>query len=242
MRTPTTLRSVETTLVLALALAVSLPAAPAAAEDDVAPKINLSFPGDYVRRVENDQAVLVLGYRTANLSVGESWMLLEIAMTVKPGHDMTLTRGDFTLETPDGAVIQLASQQDFNANTGTLRALDQRASIQRDSLNYLPTRANRPCRIGFFTDIATPERGMAWDQFDVNPEMGCVGRLYFEVPDGIQYGRYFLHVNLTDGEIAAPMTIMTKEELKKVKAQVKAYEKEQKQLAKEQKKQTKEEK
>ncbi|HSO24309.1 MAG TPA: hypothetical protein VLT81_15485, partial [Chondromyces sp.] len=60
--------------------------------------------------------------------------------------------------------------------------------------------------------------------------------------DEIKYGRYFLHVNLPDGEIAAPMTIMTKEELKKVKAQVKAYEKEQKQLAKEQKKQAKEEK
>jgi predicted secreted protein len=60
MRTPTTLHSLETTLVLALALAVSLPAAPAAAEDEAAPKMNLSFPGDFVRRVENDQAVLVL--------------------------------------------------------------------------------------------------------------------------------------------------------------------------------------
>jgi hypothetical protein len=237
MRTPTTLHRLEATLILALALAVSLPAAPAAAEDEAAPKMNLSFPGDYVRRVENDQAVLVLGYRTANLSVGESWMLLEIAMTAQPGHDMTLTRDAFTLETPDGTIVQLASQKDFNANSGTLRALDQRASIQRDSLNYLPARANRPCRIGFFSDLATPERGMSWDQFDVNPEMGCVGRLYFEVPGGIQYGRYFLHVDLPDGEIAAPMTVMTKDELKAVKAKVKAYQKEQKKLAKEQKKQ-----
>jgi hypothetical protein len=236
MGTSPTLHSLGTILVLALALAVSLPAAPAAAEDDAAPKMNVSFPGDYVRRVENDQTVLVLGYRTANLSVGEKWMLLEVAMTVKPGHDMTLTRNDFTLETPDGATVQLASQHDFNANPGVLRALDQRASIQRDSLNYLPTRASRPCRIGFFTDLATPQRGMSWDQFEVNPEMACVGRLYFEVPDEIQYGRYFLHVNLTDGEIAAPMTIMTKEELKKVKAEVKAYQKEQKQKAKEEKK------
>lgn len=117
----------------------------------------------------------------------------------------------------------------------TLRSLDQRGSIQRNSLNCLPTRANRPCRIGFFTNLATPQRGMAWEEFDTNPEMGCVGRLYFEVPGCIQYGRYFLNVSLRHGEIVAPMAIMTKEELKAVKAQVKASRKQQKQNAKEEK-------
>ena len=33
-------------------------------------------PGNYVRRVENNQPVMFLGYRTANLSVGGECMLL----------------------------------------------------------------------------------------------------------------------------------------------------------------------
>ena len=223
-------------------LAIVLPTAPAAAQEEAPAGMKLSFPGEYVRRVETDQAVMVLGYRTANLSVGGEWMLLEIAMTVKPGHNMTLKRDDFTLKTPSATVIPLASQQDFNANVGTLRALDTRASIQRDSLNYLPTQANQPCRIGFFSDLSTPERGMTWDEFSMNPQSFCAGRLYFQVPGGIQYGRYFVQVNLPNGEIDAPMMIMTKEELKDAKAKVKAYEKEQKKLKKEQKKQAEDQK
>jgi len=214
-----------------------LPPTPVAAQDEAESKMKLSFPGEYVRRVESDQAIAVLGYRTANESLGDEWMLLEIAMTTQPGLEMTLMRESFSLKTPDGAVVPLASQQDFNANASTLRALDRRANVQRESLAYLPAQADRPCRIGFFTDLATPQRGMTWDEFSMNSTSFCAGRLYFQVPGGIQYGRYFLEIDLPEGEIALPMTIMTKDELKAAKAKVKEYEKEQKQLAKEQKKQ-----
>jgi hypothetical protein len=219
-----------------------LPTTPVAAQDEAQPKMKLSFPGEYVRKVESDQAIAVLGYRTANESLGDEWMLLEIAMTTQPGLEMTLKRESFSLKTPDGAVVPLASQQDFNAASGTLRALDRRANVQRESLAYLPAQADRPCRIGFFSDLANPQRGMTWDEFSMNSTSFCAGRLYFQVPGGIQYGRYFVEIDLPEGEIALPMTIMTKDELKAAKAKVKEYEQQQKQLAKEQKKQASEEK
>ncbi len=210
---------------------------PVAAQDEAQSKMKLSFPGEYVRKVESDQAIAVLGYRTANESLGDEWMLLEIAMTTQPGLEMTLTREGFSLKTPDGSIVPLASQQDFNEASGTLRALDRRANVQRESLAYLPPRADIPCRIGFFSDLANPQRGMTWDEFSMNSQSFCAGRLYFHVPGGIQYGRYFVEIDLPEGEIALPMTIMTKDELKAAKVKVKEYEKQQKQLAKEQKKQ-----
>jgi hypothetical protein len=207
-----------------------------AAQDEQSDKIKLSFPAEYVRRVETDQAVMVLGYRTANLSVGEEWMLLEVAMTTGPGGNMKLTRDDFTLITPEGNELPLLSQQEFNENSSALRPLDKRANVQRESLNYLPARANMPCRIGFFSDLANPQRGPTWNEFSMNQNSLCAGRLYFHVPGGIEYGRYYLKVDLPEGDIASPMLIMTKEQLKDAKAKVKEYTKEQKQLAKEEKK------
>lgn len=223
-----TMRPMMHAVAMILALALLLTGTPAAAQDEAQPKMKLSFPADYVRRVETDLVVAVLGYRTANESVGDQWMLLEIAMTTQPGHEMTLKREDFSLKTPDGGVIPLATQQEFNANAAALRPLDKRANIQRESLAYLPAQADRPCRIGFFTDLATPERGMTWDEFSMSSTSFCAGRLYFQVPGGIQYGRYFVEIQLPGGEIALPMTIMTKDELKQAKAKVKEYQQQQK--------------
>ncbi|MCU0232750.1 MAG: hypothetical protein MUE90_01780 [Thermoanaerobaculales bacterium] len=225
------------TVVVATAALGLVATAPVAAQDEAESKMRLSFPGDYVRKVESDRAIAVLGYRTANESLGDEWMLVEIAMTTQPGLEMTLKREGFSLKTPDGSVVPLASQKEFNEASGTLRALDRRANVQRESLAYLPPRADIPCRIGFFSDLANPQRGMTWDEFSMNSQSFCAGRLYFHVPGGIQYGRYFVEIDLPDGEMVLPMTIMTKDELKAAKAKVKEYEQQQKQAAKEQKKQ-----
>jgi hypothetical protein len=211
----------------------STSAMPAAAQQATQEKKILSFPAEYVRRVETDQAVLVLGYRTANLSVGKEWMLLDVAMSVFPGHNMTLTRDAFTLTTPDEEILPLASQQEFNQASGTLRALDARPTSPADSLDYLPKRATDRQRMGFFSDPSTPGRSLTHDRFSMNPDTACIGRLYFKIPGGIQYGRYFLDVELANGKIDAPILIMTEDQLKEIKSKVKAWEKEQKRLAKE---------
>jgi hypothetical protein len=234
------LRTLE--LIACLVLVVTMMHAPtASAQDQKEATMKLSFPGEYVRRVETGQAVLVLGYRNANLSLGSEWMLLEIAMTAQPGNTITLKRENFTLTTPDGESLPLLTQQEFNSNASSLRPLDRRANIQREPLSYLPPQANQPCRIGFFSDLATPKRGPTWEEFTMSPNSFCAGRLYFKVPGGIEYGRYYLEVALPEGEIAAPMLIMTKEELKDAKAKVKAYEKEQKRLKKDMKKKARDE-
>ncbi len=227
--------------VFVLALCVLWPgdAAFAQGTDDQG-RAHLAFPGEYVRRVANDQVVVNLGYRTANSSVGQKWLLIEISMTVLPNNNMTLKREDFWLTTPDGAKVLLATQEEFNKGMGAVRALDARANIARDSLNYLPKRASIPCRIGFFADASSPNRGLAYSQFSMSQDSYCAGRLYFVIPDGIEYGRHFLNIQIPGQVMKVPFKIMTKEDLKEAKAKVKAWEKEQKQLAKEEKKKAKE--
>jgi hypothetical protein len=222
----------KTLLGMTCAAAILLPGSTAVAQENAEGKAHLSFPGEYVRRVQNDEAVVVLGYRTANASVGQEWLMVEISMTVLPGRNLTLTRDDFWLTTPDGNRVDLATQEEFNKGSGAVRALDARANIGRDSLNYLPTQANIPCRIGFFSDASTPARGLTYTQFSMNPSSACGGRLYWIVPEGIKYGQHFLNIQLPDQVMNVPFKIMTKDELKEAKAMVKEWQNEQKAAAK----------
>jgi ribosome recycling factor len=55
---------------------------------------------------------------------------------------------------------------------------------------------------------------MAYNEVDLNAQRACVGRLYFHVPGGIQYGNYNLDVQFANSVVRVPMKIMTKEEAK----------------------------
>jgi len=225
---------VRTRVVVALLAIVCsvLAGVPAMAQQEEA-KQKFDVKGEYVRLVYNDEGWVVLGYRVANGSVGEEWMLLEIGVTLMQGvPDQKLVRGSLTVTTPDGASVPLATQEEFSK--ANLRALDARANMSRDSINYFPVMVDKPCRIGFFTDIAEPTRGMAYDVVDLSYQRACAGRAYFKIPGGIQYGQHFLNVQFAGSTVNVPFKIMTKDELKENKAK---WEELQKQLKEQQKNQ-----
>ena len=188
--------------------------------------------GQFVRIGHNSEGYVVVGYETADYSVKNKWMLLEVAMTTVNKHDATITRGDIAIKTPDGKIIPIATQEAFSKGFEDLRPMDARANVQHQSLNYLPREANQACRIGFFASTSQgPARSLAYDQFSLSPRNACVGRLYFQIPDGIQYGEYALFVKFPS-EVEIPFTIMTKEQAKEWEKKWKEERKE----AKEQKK------
>ena len=41
--------------------------------------------GRYVRAAYNNEGYAILGYKLANLSVGEKWMLLEVGFALRDG-------------------------------------------------------------------------------------------------------------------------------------------------------------
>src|SRR6187397_1790528 len=109
----------------------------------------MTMEGRYVRAAYNNEAYAILGYKLANLSVGEEWMLLEVGVALREHvPDYVLKRDAVSLELPDGKTIPLASNKEYvNAN---LSSLQMRAKVQRDSINYFPNNAHNACRIGFF--------------------------------------------------------------------------------------------
>jgi len=120
-------------------LVVGLGASTAVAQDlkkpePVVPEI-FTLQGEFVRMAYNNEGFVTLGYRTANGSVGQEWLLLEIGLTlVGKTDDQPFKRDGLSLQLPDGSTTGLATQQAYNK--AGLQALDRRANTVRDSINY----------------------------------------------------------------------------------------------------------
>jgi hypothetical protein len=169
----------------------------------------MTLQGRYVRAAYNDEGYAILGYRAANLSVGEEWLLLEVGFALREGvPDYEMTREALSLETPDGKTIPLAPNMEYRK--ANLSALQARAKVQRDSINYFPPNAHRSCRIGFFAEL--DQRAMAWDTVELSNQRACLGRLFFQVPGGIAYGQHWLSVRFAKSVVRVPFRVLTKEE------------------------------
>ena len=96
----------------------------------------MTIEGNFVRAAYNNEGYVILGYKTANMSVGEDWLLLDIGTTVRDGvKAQILKREALSLDTPDGK-LPLPTVEEYRK--ADLRALDKRANVARDSINYFP--------------------------------------------------------------------------------------------------------
>jgi len=207
-------------LAVASLFALSSAPGPIAAQEKQKPVVKVpdagvpqigTIEGTYVRAAYNNEGYAILGYRAANESLGEEWMMLDTGMTVRdktPPYKMN--REALSLSTPDGTKVPLPSVEEYRK--ADLRALQTRARVIRDSINYFPPMASQACRIGFFSDVDSAVS--AWDQVELRNTRACTGRLYFKVPGGIKYGQYFLNVQFADSVVRVPFRILTDEEEK----------------------------
>ena len=169
----------------------------------------ITMEGKFVRASYNNEGYVILGYQASNRSIGEEWMLLEVGMTVLDDvPDYRLTRDALSLETPDGKTIPLATVSE--QREGNPQAIQQRAKVQRDSINYFPTGASRACALLFFPDLGS--RALPYDVVDLSDDRACVGRLFFHIPGGITYGQHWLNVKFEKSLVRVPFRVLTNEE------------------------------
>jgi hypothetical protein len=206
-------------------------APPAAAQAQQPPKVQIPQPGvpeiltmegKFVRAAYNNEGYVILGYQVTNRSVGEEWMLLEVGMTVRDNTpDFTMKRDALSVETPDGTTLPLPSIEEFRK--APTQALQNRAKVQRDSINYFPPMASKPCAIVFFPDLT--DRALPRDDMELSNTRACVGRLFFKVPGGIKHGPHWLNVKFEKSLVRVPFRILTEDEEKLLSKNYKDIEK-----------------
>lgn len=200
--------------------ALSLANGPLAAQDKQKPVVKVpdagvpqigTIEGTFVRAAYNNEGYAILGYRAANQSVGEDWMMLDIGLTVRDKTPaFKLKRDGLWLSTPEVQKVPLATNEEYR--TTDMRALQARARVIRDSINYFPPMASQACRIGYFVDV--DQRGVSYDEVELRNSRACTGRVYFKVPGGIKYGQYFLNVQFPNSLVRVPFRILTDDEEK----------------------------
>jgi hypothetical protein len=210
------LRSTLSLAVIGLASMYSLGAT---ALQDQRPKVEVPKPGvpqimtiqgEYIRIAYNNEGYVSLGYRIANMSLNDEWMMLEIGTTVRDGRpSYKLERDDLSLDTPEGQHLPLPSNAEYLKVD--LRAMEQRSKVVHDSIDYFPP-GRSGCRIGFFAD--NESRAMSYDQVELSDRRACVGRLYFKIPGGIKHGQYWLNVQFAESLVRVPFRIFTDQEKK----------------------------
>jgi hypothetical protein len=176
--------------------------------------------GQYVRVAYNNEGYVILGYRMANESAGEEWMMLDAGLTIRKGTPhYQITRESFTVKTPDGKNIPLATQKEY-AEAGYLKALNGRAKMMRDSISYFPWTPTAPAP----PLLRGPgsANSMSYDQVELSPDRACVGRLFFKIPGGIQHGQHWLVVKFAGSQVEVPFRILTKDEAKYLKEEWKS--------------------
>jgi hypothetical protein len=182
----------------------------------------MTMEAKFVRAAYNNEAYVILGYQASNYSVGDDWMLLEVGMALRDGvKDYTMLRNALSLETPDGATLPLPTIME--QREGNPQAIQQRAKVQRDSINYFPPNASQACGLVFFPDLTS--RALPRDDVYMTDQRACVGRLFFKIPGGIKHGQYWLNVKFAQSTLRVPFRILTDDEEKFLSKNYRAIEK-----------------
>ncbi len=147
------------------------------------------------------QVDVALSYRFAKLNPTGRWLLLDAGMTAA-ADTIEVPRTAIALRTPDGAVVPLATQEEFGKDYPQLAAMIARANTTREPLNYfIPHRYHR---IGYFAERG---HGLSFPSVWLDQRHNSFGRLFFQLPDGVRKGNYELLINLPKSQVAIPFTI-----------------------------------
>jgi hypothetical protein len=229
------MRAFKWSVVLTVAIAMSLAPMSATAQDES--KQSLGVPGTFVRVASTEDGWVTLGYRLANETVGDEWMLLEVVLALPQGTQETaIKRTDIALVAPGPKVVQVATQAEYQ-KANFLMALNRRSEITRDPINYVPNNATASRPLNFFGDPSKPgTAAVGRDQVSLTDRFSAAGRLFFHVPGGIQLGTHNLNVVFANSTVKVPFEIMTKEQVKEFEKKLKEAEKEAKKKKKEKEK------
>ena len=157
--------------------------------------------GDTVLRYTGPEAEAVVSYRYAESYPAEDWLFLDVAVTAVR-TPIEIDRTKVWVRTPAGEEIALATQEEFRAAHGALAPKLAHADVVGEPLGYFAGRVEKKIEL-----FATPFEGLVYDSFWVTDREVYVGRLYFDIPGGVQAGRWELRVKLAESELRIPFRL-----------------------------------
>jgi hypothetical protein len=165
-------------------------------------------PVDQVRQVgstatvyQGPQVQVAVSYKFPKLNLGGTWLMLDTTMAATKAP-VEIPRSAISLRTPDGDVVPLASPSQYFEAYPRLAWSIIKDDATREPLGLAIERRLRPLR--YF-----PARGagLAFDAEWLDYWHNSYGRLFFELPGGVQAGHYQLLLDLPESKAVIPFTL-----------------------------------
>ncbi|MCK5376583.1 MAG: hypothetical protein KAJ97_05845 [Acidobacteria bacterium] len=159
--------------------------------------------GRTITRYRSPLVEVLVDYKFANLSVGDDWIILNVAVTSSEAQAIEVRRGSVMVRTPDGRKIPLPSYPDFIDAYPEIQSAARRAALASDPLDF--THAGRAtCNLGF---QPLPGTVSALESVYVTVRKICQGLLFFPVQGGIQPGRWEFIIEFEEFDARVPFEI-----------------------------------
>jgi hypothetical protein len=161
--------------------------------------------GATILRYSGPQVDAILSYRYASQNLGEEWLFLDLAVTANTRPSVEIKSDRISLRTPSGDVIPLATQEEFGQAYPQLAAAIARANVAAEPIDYYPSRTEKALNF-----LVVPGSGLALQSVWVNDLQVASGRLYFDLPGGVQAGDYELRIDLEESKVRIPFRVGAK--------------------------------
>ncbi|MDX2438805.1 MAG: hypothetical protein QNL88_17360 [Acidobacteriota bacterium] len=160
--------------------------------------------GDYQYFYEGPELEATVGTYLAATSIGENWLVLALYLrATSPSGNLVIERKAVSVVTPDGHRLPLISQEEFRAAYSQIHSLVRRTDFAAPS-----SRAGfgdlRYCDRWFFAEVG---EGYATEELFLVSAERCSGPLVFNVPRGIQPGRWRLVIELEESSPDIPFEV-----------------------------------
>ena len=159
--------------------------------------------GKTIVRYRDQLMEVIVDYKFANLSLGDNWMILNVAVTTSESKATEVRRAHVLVRTPDGRKIPLPPYPDFIAAYPEVQSAARRAALASDPIDF--TQAGRQtCDLRF---QPLPGTVPALESVYVNMRKICQGLLYFPVQGGIQPGTWEFIIEFEEFDVRVPFEI-----------------------------------
>jgi hypothetical protein len=163
--------------------------------------------GDHLFHYEGPEVEATLGTHQTSESLGENWLVLGVWLrAASQSGTLTIDRKSVSIVSPDGHHLPLVSQEEFRSAYSQIHTLVRRAEFSTPGTGS-PTAPLQICDRWFFAEIG---EGFATDELYLTSFMQCTGPLVFNVPRGVQPGRWRLVIELEESRVDIPFEVVVR--------------------------------
>jgi len=146
---------------------------------------------------------VVVDYKFADASLGEDWLILNVAVTSSQSEATEVRSDGVLVVTPDGREIPLPAYSQFSKAYPEYQSAARRAALASDPVDF--THGGRAtCELAF---QPLPGTTSALESVYVNMRKICQGLLFFPVKGGIQPGNWQFVLEFDEFETRVPFVL-----------------------------------